>query len=130
MPLEKMSLKALATIDAGRVAVAFDQALRRAEEDCRDRPAVGGARKVSVVAILEPQSDARGDLDSVGVRIEIQDNLPKRQSTTYNCKATLGGLFFNEMSPEDVDQTTLDLTTPREVKEEERPEPQGESAAR
>lgn len=115
MALEKFSLASLATIDSGRVKVAFDQALRRVEEDCRDRPIVDTARKVTITAIIKPNATEAGELASCDLRVEISDNLPKRQSQTYNMASTPGGLLYDELSPEDVDQKTLELTEPREV---------------
>jgi hypothetical protein len=115
--LEKLSLDAICRIDAGRVAVAFEQALRRAEEDCRDRPGVSAARKVSMTVVIEPKATEEGDLSSVDVNCEIKESIPTRKSQTYNMAATPGGLFFNELSPEDINQRTLDLTEPRDVSE-------------
>jgi hypothetical protein len=39
--------------------------------------------------------------------------VPTRESGTYNMKAVAGGLLYNEMSPDDINQTTIDQPQPR-----------------
>ena len=115
MSVQKLSLEALAEMDGGRIAEALAQALRRCEADCKDRPAVKATRSVSLQIKMVPVCDD-GELDSVNVAFEINDKLPKRSSKSYNMRAVRGGLVFNDLSPEDVDQMTLDMVpAPKEV---------------
>lgn len=113
MALEKFNLGCLATMDDGRIREAFEQALKRCELDCKDRPALEEARKVSMSVTLVPVPGERGDLDSVNIVVKITDTLPKRCSKAYNMKATRGGLLFNELSTEDVNQATLEFGEPQ-----------------
>ncbi len=110
MGLEKFELKTLSTMDGGHIAREFANAMKRCDADCRDRPSVTKARKINLVVTMEPISDDEaGELDSVNVTFKINDSVPERVSKTYNMKAVRGGLLFNELSPADVHQKTLDM---------------------
>lgn len=109
MALEKFSIDSLKKMDGGRVAIAFEQALKRCQLDCSDRPGLKSARKISLIAVMTPVLDEEGNLDSVDLEFEIKDNIPARKSRPYNMQtAPRGGLLWNEFSPEDVRQLTLD----------------------
>ncbi len=108
MALEKFSLQTLAEMDGGRIRLAFEAALKRLEADCKDRPGVKTARKLALLVSMEPVADD-GELDSVNVTFRITDTIPKRQSKAYNMQAVPGGLLFNDASPDDVHQMSLDM---------------------
>lgn len=108
MTVKKFDLESIVTIDGGRVNEAFAQALRRCELDCGDRPATPDSRKINLTCELVPVCSPSGELESVNVSFQIKDNLPTRKSSKYNMKATVGGMLFNELSPEDVRQATID----------------------
>lgn len=108
MALEKFTTEALSRIDGGRIAAAFELALKRAEVDCKDRPAVKKARRVELIATIEPILGPDGELDSCDVSFTIKDSIPKRESKVFNMTAARSGLMFNEMSAEDARQKTLD----------------------
>ena len=109
MALEKFTLATLAEMDQGRIRIAFEQALQRLQDDLKDRPAVESARKITLLVSLVPIVGDDGELDSVDVDFKITDTVPKRESKTYNMQATRGGLLFNELSPDEVRQRTLDM---------------------
>jgi hypothetical protein len=117
MAVEKFTLASLIDIDGGRIREAWEQALRRCRDDCHDRPGVAKGRKVTLHAILTPVCEPDGSLGSVDVSFEIDDSLPKRQSPSYNMRAARGGLLFNELSPDDINQRTLDEVGPRATEE-------------
>jgi len=108
MALEKFTLATVSDMDGGRIRTAFEQALKRCEDDLKDRPGVKAARKVELHLALAPVADG-GELDSVNVTFRIKDNVPKRESKAYNMQSVPGGLLFNDASPEDVRQKTLDM---------------------
>lgn len=108
MAIAKFELGSLSTIDGGRISAAFEHALKRCEMDCKDRPATNKARKVTLVAELVPVCSDSGDLESVDVSFQIKDTVPTRESASYNMKAVAGGLVFNELSKDDINQLTLD----------------------
>lgn len=109
MSLQKFDLAAIVDIDDGRIRTALEQALRRCELDCRDRPGLEGKRSVKLEVRLSPVPTPEGELDSVDVSFAISEKIPPRASKSYNMRAARGGLLFNELSPEDCDQMTLDL---------------------
>jgi len=113
--IEKFSLKSLADIDAGRVREAFEQAIARCEADCKDRPAVEAARKVTLTVSMSPVIEADGEMGSCNLQFQITDSVPMRKSKVYNMKSARGGLLWNELSPDEINQTTIDEPKPREV---------------
>lgn len=108
MAIEKLKLSTLAQIDDGRIREAFEQALRRCEADCADRPALEEARRVVLTATLTPCLGDDATMESCDVQFQIVDQIPRRRSKVYNMKADESGLYFNELSPDDIRQLTLD----------------------
>lgn len=108
MAVEKFELRSLVDLDSGRIRTAFEQALTRCLTDCRDRPAVTDARKITLAVAMAPVLDPDGEMESCNVQFQITDSVPKRKSKVYNMKSSRGGLLFNELSPDDVNQRTLD----------------------
>jgi hypothetical protein len=130
MALEQFHLATLATLDGGRVGAAFDLALRRVIDDLNSRPNDDRARKLSLTVVLQPVADEKGDLVDTQVQFLVADNLPKRQSKVYSMSAEGGELWFNELSPDNVRQMTIDERGPRRVRGEDEPaRSSGRSAA-
>lgn len=116
MATQRFSLSALSDLDDGRVRAAFEQAIARCETDCKDRPAVTDSRKVTLSVTLSPIVGEDGEMESCNLQFQVLDSVPKRKSKVYNMKATRAGLVFNELSPDDIHQMTLDQASgPREV---------------
>lgn len=109
MAVEEFNLEALAKINGGRLAIAFEDLLREAEMDCKDRPALKDDRRITMTFRMAPRVADNGELDTVDMQIEIDRKLPKRRSTKLNMLPVRGGLVYNEMSPSDVHQLTLDM---------------------
>ena len=109
MALERFSLATLATMDGGRIKEAFEQLLTQARLDCEDRPNLDGARTVTLKVLLEPIAADTGELQSIDVSCELGIGMPKRSSKTYNMEAVAGALLFNELSPDEIKQKTLDM---------------------
>jgi len=109
MALQKFDLESLALLDGGRARVVFDQLMRRVHADCEDRPGLKGARKVAMTVELVPVAADDSSLDSVDVTISFTATIPKRRTKSYNMRAERGGLLFNELSPEEARQMTLDM---------------------
>ncbi len=107
MALERFNAASIATIDGGRIGVALEQAIDRARLDCVDRPALEKPRKILLeVTVLPVIGQER--LDSCGVTFQIKESLPGRESKTFNMRAGANGLFYNELSPEDAAQLTIE----------------------
>lgn len=70
------------------------------------------ARKVTLEITITPEIDGER-LDSCTVEFDIKERIPARSSKAYNMRAGHGGLLFNELSPDDVDQGTIPMWTPK-----------------
>lgn len=106
---ERLDTKALAALDDGRISEAFNQALKRCLLDCKDRPGLKDPRKVALVVTMTPlMADDSSQLESCDVHFEIHDTVPKRKTKVYNMREKGGSLLFNELSPDDHRQSTLD----------------------
>ena len=97
MALEKFKIDTLATIDQGRIKEAFEQAFARLVEDCKD-----------LTIDVAPRTE-QGSLESVDVTFALKERIPNRESRTYNMTAGRGGVLWNEISPDEVRQKTLDM---------------------
>lgn len=112
--LKELNFAALAEFDEGRIAASFDLALRRLEEDCRDRPLLGKARTITITLAAKPIADEDGAFDSVDLNFAFKESRPKAETKTYHAAPQHGqtGLFVNELSPKNARQGTIDQ--PRE----------------
>lgn len=108
MALEKFKIDTLATIDQGRIKEAFEQAFARLVEDCKDRPELKKPRKLALTIDVAPRTE-QGSLESVDVTFALKERIPNRESRTYNMTAGRGGVLWNEISPDEVRQKTLDM---------------------
>ena len=108
--LEKFDLAALAKIDGGRVAIAFEQALKRCAADCDDRPGEKKARTVTLSLAVEPRIDQDGMCEDVNITATVADSVPKRKSKAYNMSLRKGGnLAYHPESPDNHAQEVFDL---------------------
>ncbi len=107
MALKRFEAQSILTIDGARIAVALQQAMDRMHADCEDRPAVAKARTVTLTVTMKPRVE-EGELDSINVTFGVSESVPKRESRSFNMEKRGRGIFFNEASPDDVKQGTLD----------------------
>lgn len=108
MSLEKFSLKSLSTIDGERIAIAFEQALRRVVQDCEDRPGDSTARTVTLTLAVKPRLDVEGICDDCNIQVAVTDSVPKRKSKVYNMSVRKGGhLLYNDDSLDNAKQETF-----------------------
>lgn len=117
MGLEKLTLESISRIDGGRIRAAVEQAIARCYNDVLDRPSLKTMRKVALTVKITPiPDDSSLGADSCNVEFDINESIPRRTSKKYNMQATNAGLLYQELSPEDVRQATLDhMDEPREV---------------
>lgn len=107
-PAHLLSLESLPKIDRGKVAVAFDAAIFRCVEDCKDRVGDETPRTVELKIEFMPVMDKdTGRLDTIDVRFKIKDVLPKRQTVAYPMLPKAAGIMFNPESPLDPRQSTF-----------------------
>lgn len=108
--LTKFDLKSLAEMDDGRIAVAFEQAMRRAAIDCEDRPADDRPRKLCLELEFKPVLDPAGYCESVVCQAQIKDTLPSRKSRKYDLGLRKGGMFvYQPMALDNHSQEPLDF---------------------
>ncbi len=109
--LEKFDLASLAKIDGGRIAIAFEQALRRVAQDCDDRPGEKKERSITLTLAVKPRLDEVGMCEDCDVQVAVTDSVPKRKSKIYNMSLRKGGhLLFADESLDDHRQETLDFS--------------------
>ena len=118
MAVEQFTFDQLDRMDGGRLRAAFEKEFRLCEADCHDRPGLGNTRSVTMKLELRPECADNGELSTIDVSFAFEHSVPKRKSRRYNMLAAPGGLLFNDASPEDVRQRTLDMAEqvgPKEV---------------
>jgi hypothetical protein len=108
--LQELTLESIAKMDGGRLAIAFSAALKRAIQDCDDRPGEKKPRTVTLHLAAVPILDEDGLADNCKIQFQIHDSVPKRRSRVYDMSMRKGGhLLFNDDSPDNVDQGTFDM---------------------
>ena len=116
MAFLKLNLTSLNDLDDGRVAKAFEHELRRAVQDCVDRPKDKNKRTVTLELALEPiLSDDGGIIECEGAHGEfkIKSHVPTRKSKTYDFRVNKAGhLSYSANSPDNADPTALDDINP------------------
>ena len=117
MPFVELNLATLEELDDGRVSVAFAHELKRAVQDCIDRPADKKPRVVTlelaIKPILAPDSSIV-EMEGADGEFTIKSKVPTRKSKTYNFRSNKHGqLAFSSESPENSDQTTFDDIDPK-----------------
>jgi hypothetical protein len=109
----KLTLGSIKDLDNGRLNEAFRQELAHVVRDCNDRSNDQTARKVSLVFSVTPKDDAG---EAVDVELEIKSTVPPRRSRPFEMAVDMrggaGDLIFNDASPDNVKQRTLDETEP------------------
>lgn len=98
-------------IDRGRVALAFNQALQIATQDCINRPGDKGARKIQLTVELKPQLDKETSaLDTISTEFVIKTTVPVRRSAAYPMLPLNDGkMVFQPGSPFDPRQSTFNF---------------------
>lgn len=106
---KKLTLAELVNLDAGRVHVAFDQAVARVVRDCQDRPGDKAPRKVLLQLAVVPVVGEDGGCEECLAEFQVKDTVPTRKSKTYSLATNRkGDLIYSEGSPSNVHQTTFD----------------------
>jgi len=109
--LHELTLESLAKLDGGRVGTAFQLSLKRAIQDCEDRPGVKKPREIVIKLGILPVAAADDAIcDEVAWQAHITDTVPKRQTRVYSARVRAGGkAAFNDESLDDVNQMSLGL---------------------
>ncbi len=109
--LHDLTLESLAKLDGGRIGQAFQLSLKRASQDCEDRPQVKKMREITIKVGVLPVAAADDDhCDEVAWQAVVSDAVPKRQTRVYSARVRAGGkAAFNDESLDDVNQMSLGL---------------------
>lgn len=111
MPFVELNLASLQDLDDGRVAVAFQHEMKRAVQDCIDRPADKKPRTVTLELAIKPivsPDSSIVEMEGADGEFTIKSKVPTRKSKTYNFRSNKHGqLAFSSESPENADQTTF-----------------------
>lgn len=109
----KRDLKRLGDLEAlenGAIGEVFTMKLGQLMADVVDRPALEKARKLTVELELTPVSDNSGNLTEVRAAVQVKTTSPAQRTAEVSMKwgAKRGALVWNDESPDDVRQGTLD----------------------
>lgn len=109
MPPISLSLGTLEDLDYGKIDVVFQKHLRRAVQDCLDRPHDKKARVVSLKFELAPDTEQDGDCCYVRMDASVMSKVPAHRTRVFQCAAKRNGdLFFDPLTPDDAGQMTFD----------------------
>jgi hypothetical protein len=109
MTLIPLDLTTLGQVDDGRIAIAFEQELKRAVFDCRDRPADKKPRIISIEATITPMFNTNTMCaDHADVKFKIKSKLPTRESQGSTMQLRANDMLVFSDTSADVRQTTLD----------------------
>ena len=109
---QKFSIGNLNALDDGKVQVALDRELTKIANDMSQRPGDKTARKLQLEVMFTPSANELGNCDAAMMEFTIKTVLPPRRSATYSVGvAGNGTLVFNDASPDNVNQGTLDEST-------------------
>lgn len=119
MPLKIFKLSELPNLDFGLLDAAFETELKRVVADCQDRPMDDRSRQVGIIFTVSPVAGAAGmsnggvvTCDQVAIEVEVTSKVPTRRSKPYVMQTKHdNSLMFDEQSPDDPKQLTMDETT-------------------
>lgn len=106
---EELSLAALDEIDGGKIGRLIKSQLKRAADDCNDRPADDRSRKVTIEIELIPVCSPQGVAEAVKTRLKSVCKIPHHQTKQYEMRLTHSGsgLSFNRGDLESVRQHVM-----------------------
>lgn len=108
MARKKFTLSEVKNLDFGRVEGVFQTKLAEILADIDNRVGVAGAREISVAMKCTPEEPVGGRVETISMCFEIKTKVPGLRSRDYAMELTKSGLVFNDLSPDDPHQQTLD----------------------
>lgn len=108
------SIVDLKRVGRGLLDELFQEELRRVLDDVIHRPGVAKPRKLTIELFVRPIVGQGGTLETVGVSFAVNGGFPKNQSDEYHMVCGGGQLTFNDLSPDNVHQMTIDQQEERE----------------
>lgn len=117
MKIEVKTLADLQQYESGVVARTFERDLQTLLGDLHDRPGLAKARSLSLKLELTPVADDSGGLAEVKVDISLSMSQPASKTRTVNARAVGSkGFVYEDLSPDNVNQLTLDGELGKAVK--------------
>ncbi len=108
--IKQFTFQDLAEFDGGVIRAAVGAALKRAVEDCDDRPGLKAARKITLQLEFKPLMDQDGLAEEAAFKFKLRESLPNRESKEYVMGMRKGGvLTFNPDSLDNHGQETFDF---------------------
>jgi hypothetical protein len=110
MGMQPVTFSQLVQMDGGVMELAVNAALKRAAEDCEDRPGVKRARSITLKLEVLPRLDEDGICDEVLYAFVMNEKLPNRSSKEYTFGLRKNGVMsFNPDALENHNQHTFDF---------------------
>ncbi len=98
----------LGVLDGGALKMAIEEKLAECVRDCMNRPLETKARTVTLGLKITPVVSGR-DIERVEVAFVVSHKTPPIAPRAFTMEPTYkGGLKFNDMSPDNPQQETLD----------------------
>lgn len=108
MAFKPFDAKTLAVLDDGVVAAMLNAHIRRAAQDCADRPGDVKPRLITLTIGIVPVPDQSGVADKAAAQCAVKSKMPDHKSRPVSLiLKPNGNLLFNPDSLENVDQGTL-----------------------
>lgn len=115
MALEQLTIHTLGNLDDAKTGVAFATHLKRAADDCYDRPVDNRPRKVTIQIELVPVPEANGDCGEVNADVKITSTIPPHQTKTLSLGLRHNGMLVHRTeSPHNVNQPGLPIADDEE----------------
>lgn len=112
MAIQRIStngLEAIGRFQGGAVNAQFVRQMKRAIDDCDDRPGDDKTRKVILTVEMKPIPQGHGHAPHVEMVARVKSSVPDHVSRPVEAKVLHGGdAAFNDLSESNVDQQTID----------------------
>lgn len=101
----ELTLSNLKDLDQGKVPIMFGLELKKALQDCLNRPSLKKARKVTLELEITPVAN-EGECEKVLIGFDVKSRIPPRRTEAVPLGITHAGQawFYNE-EPEDLEAT-------------------------
>lgn len=108
--LREIDFATLADMDDGKLNLVLRHHVKRASEDCQDRPADNKPREVIVKLTFVPIMEDDGDAYDAGMQVCVSSKVPTHKSKAYSVGMRRNGTFVcNLNSLGNVNQNTIDF---------------------
>jgi hypothetical protein len=101
-------LEDLAKLDRGTPDRMVREVLQLILADLVDRPALDALRTLTLKVNFKPVSAVEGHLHEIITEVEVSAKIPVKRSPAYSMKPADKGFRYNDLSPDNADQMTLD----------------------